>query len=396
MKQRLIACAVALGSIFTLCAQSFTEWQDPNVNAINRLPMHADYHIVNNGDSENSYELTLNGTWQFNWVENADMRPTDFFKVGYNDSAWGTMEVPGMWELNGYGDPLYVNIGYAWRGNFKNNPPYVPIEQNHVGSYRRTFSLPDNWKGRDITLNIGAVTSNVYVWINGKFVGYSEDSHLGASFDVTRYVKPGDNHIALQVFRWCDGTYLEDQDLWRMCGISRDVTIEARDKTRMVDWHITPKLDSDYRNGTLTVDMQLTGKATDIELSLIDPNGNAVATQHIAPRGNKATTTLQIENPRLWSAEAPHLYKLTALIRNNKKTTEVVAQRIGFRTSEIKEGQLLVNGKPVLIKGVNRHEIDPRKGFVMTRERMIEDIMLMKQLHQCRAHMPLPQHSRVV
>ena len=381
MKQRLIACAVALGSIFTLCAQSFTEWQDPNINAINRLPMHADYHIINNGDSENTYELTLNGTWQFNWVENADMRPTDFFTVGYNDSAWGTMEVPGMWELNGYGDALYLNIGYAWRGNFKNNPPYVPIEQNHVGSYRRNFTLPSQWNGRDIILNIGAVTSNVYVWINGKFVGYSEDSHLGASFDVTRYVKPGDNLIALQVFRWCDGTYLEDQDLWRMCGISRDVTIEARDKTRMVDWHITPKLDSDYRNGTLTVDMQLTGKATDIELSLIDPNGNAVATQHIAPRGNKATTTLQIENPRLWSAEVPHLYKLTALIRNNKKTTEAIAQRVGLRTSQIKEGQLLVNDKPVLIKGVNRHEIDPRKGFVMTRERMIEDITLMKQLN---------------
>ena len=389
MKHRLIACATALGSIFTICAQSFTEWQDPNINAINRMPMHADYRISDNVknitsaycDIENPFKLSLNGTWQFNWVENADMRPTDFFKVDYNDAAWGTMQVPGMWELNGYGDPLYLNIGYAWRGNFKNNPPYVPIEQNHVGSYRRTFNLPEDWKGRDIILNIGAVTSNVYVWINGKFAGYSEDSHLGAAFDISRYVKSGENLIALQVFRWCDGTYLEDQDLWRMCGISRDVNIEARNKTRMVDWHVTPSLDSDYRNGSLTVDMQLTGKVTEVELSLTDVNGNTIATQRIAPRGNKASVTLQVENPTLWSAELPYLYNLTALIRNNHKTTEVVAQHIGFRTSEIKDGQLLINGKPILIKGVNRHEVDPRKGFVMTRERMIEDIMLMKQFN---------------
>ena len=389
MKASLLTCAIALGSIFTLSAQSFTEWQDPQVNAINRLPMCADYHIFdsqqaaiqNYYDSKNHYQLSLNGTWQFHWVENADMRPINFFEVDYNDTSWDTMEVPAMWELNGYGDPLYLNIGYAWRGNFKNNPPYVPIEQNHVGSYRRTFNIPGEWQGRDIILNIGAVTSNVYVWINGRFVGYSEDSHLGAAFDITRYVKSGENLIALQVFRWCDGTYLEDQDLWRMCGISRDVTIEARHKSRMTDWHITPALDSNYRNGSLNVDMTFKGHVSNVELSLIDADGAVVSSQIIKPRNSKASATLQIEKPLLWSAEAPNLYTITALIRNNKNTTEVVAQRIGFRTSEIKDGQLLINGKPILIKGVNRHEIDSRKGFVMTRQRMIEDITLMKQFN---------------
>lgn len=351
--------------------------------------MHADYRILDTDadapregcDKENKFRLSLNGTWQFNWVENADMRPTDFFKTDYNDKGWGSMVVPGMWELNGYGDPLYLNIGYAWRNNFTNNPPYVPIEQNHVGSYRRTFDLPDNWQGYDILLNIGAVTSNVYVWINGKFVGYSEDSHLGASFDITRYVKTGKNLIALQVFRWCDGTYLEDQDLWRMCGISRDVVIEARNKTRMVDWHITPLLDSDYRNGSLDIDMQLTGKVSEVELTLTDANGNTISTKKIRPQGNKITTTFAVENPTLWSAEIPYLYNLTAHIRNHQRTTQAVAQRIGFRSTEIKEGKLLVNGKPILIKGVNRHEVDPLRGFVMSRKRMIEDIMLMKQFN---------------
>ena len=181
---------ISMGAV----AQNFTEWQDPNVNEINRQPMRTTFKIFDAADKAegiycdkaNPFRLSLNGTWQFNWVENADQRPTDFFAVGYNDKGWGTMEVPAMWELNGYGDPIYVNYGYAWRGNFEHNPPYVPIEQNHVGSYRRTFNVPASWSGRDIFLNIGAATSNVYVWVNGKFVGYSEDSHLGAALDVTK------------------------------------------------------------------------------------------------------------------------------------------------------------------------------------------------------------------
>lgn len=380
----LCLCATCVGY-----AQQFTEWQDPEVNAINRLPMHADYKIFTSiddaskayCDANNPYRMSLNGTWKFNWVENADQRPTDFYATRYNDKAWDHIEVPAMWEMNGYGDPIYLNVGYAWRGNYKNNPPTVPTEQNHVGSYRRTFELPADWKGRDIMLHIGAATSCVYVWVNGKFAGYSEDSHLGASFDITRHLQAGENLIAMQLFRWCDGTYLEDQDLWRMCGISRDVTLEARPRARMADWHITPALDTDYKNGTLQVDMTLTGSVNDITLTLLDRDGNRVASQQATPRNGKVSVAFEVENPHKWSAETPYLYTLIGEIKKGGKCSEVVAQQVGFRSVEITDGQLLVNGRPILIKGVNRHEIDPLKGFVMTRERMIEDIKLMKQLN---------------
>ena len=387
--RRYIAVACMVASVVSLQAQKFTEWQDPEVNAINRAEMHADYKIFNTQqeaiesycDKDNPYRLSLNGTWQFHWVENADQRPTDFYRTDYNAADWKRMEVPGMWELNGYGDPVYVNIGYAWRKNFENNPPIVPNEQNHVGSYRRTFHLPDGWTGRDIYLHIGAVTSNVYVWVNGRFVGYSEDSHLGAAFDITRHLHSGENLIALQVFRWCDGTYLEDQDLWRLSGISRDVYIEARHKSRIEDWHITPTLDNEYRNGSLSVEMDVTQGVRNITVSLTDLDGNCVKQVNTTPRNGKASVVFEIEKPLLWSAEMPNLYKVVAEVNNGRGTTEAIAQRVGFRTSEIKNGQLLVNGKPILIKGVNRHEVDTRKGFVMSRERMIEDITLMKMFN---------------
>ena len=389
MKKLLILITATLGAI-SLSAQTFTEWQDPNVNEINRATMHSTFKIFDSAekaegaycDKCNPYRLSLNGTWKFNWVENADQRPTDFFNVGYNDKAWAHMEVPAMWELNGYGDPIYVNIGYAWRGNFANNPPYVPNEQNHVGSYRRTVEIPADWSGRDIMLNIGAAVSNVYVWVNGKFVGYSEDSHLGASFDITKFVKVGgENLIALQIFRWCDGSYLEDQDLWRMSGISRDVDLVARAKSRMTDMMATPSLDSDYKNGALAVNMQFTPTAKSADLKLVDMQGKTVAEQKATVVKGAASCTFEVENPAKWSAEAPNLYKLIVSVSDGKNITETYAQRVGFRTSEIKNGQLLVNGQPILIKGANRHEVDPLKGFVLTRERMIQDIQLMKQFN---------------
>ncbi len=382
--KRLTTTLAALCAILGLQAQTFNEWRDPNVNEVNRQPMHSTFKLFQSVeeaagaycDEQSAYRLSLNGTWRFNWVENADQRPTDFFAVGYNDKGWDNMEVPAMWELNGYGDPIYVNIGYAWRGNFRNDPPYVPIEQNHVGSYRRTFTLPASWSGRDITLNIGAATSNVYVWVNGKFVGYSEDSHLGSSFDVTKYVKTGENLIALQIFRWCDGTYLEDQDLWRMSGISRDVELVARAKARLNDVKITPALENNYVDGKLAVEMDFTSAVKSAEILLLDPAGKSVAQAKVTPSKGKASHTFEVKAPAKWSAEAPNLYKVVI-----NAGEEVYAQRVGFRSSEIKGGQLLVNGQPILIKGVNRHEVDPLKGFVMTRERMIQDIMLMKQFN---------------
>ena len=383
MRRLILSLATALISMGAV-AQNFTEWQDPNVNEINRLPMRTTFKIFDAADKaegvycdkSNPYRLSLNGTWRFDWVENADQRPTDFFGVGYNDKGWGTMEVPAMWELNGYGDPIYVNYGYAWRGNFEHNPPYVPTEQNHVGSYRRTFDVPANWSGRDIFLNIGAATSNVYVWVNGKFVGYSEDCHLGASFDVTKFVKPGENLIALQIFRWCDGTYLEDQDLWRLTGISRDVELVARAKARMDNIVVTPSLDSDYKNGKLAVEMEFSAGVKSADIKLLCAAGKVVAEGKVTPAKGKASYTFEVENPAKWTAETPNLYKVVV-----NAGAESYAQRVGFRTSEIKNAQLLVNGQPILIKGVNRHEVDPLKGFVMSRERMIQDIRIMKEMN---------------
>ena len=387
--KRITLILLALVASTTLMAQSFNEWRDPELNEVNRAPMHSSYKIFSSAeeaagvycDQNNPYRLSLNGTWRFNWVENADQRPTDFFAVGYNDKGWNDLEVPGMWELNGYGDPIYVNIGYAWRGNFRNDPPNVPIEQNHVGSYRRTFDIPQEWIGRDIFLNIGSATSNVYVWVNGKFVGYSEDSKLGAKFDLTKFVKAGENLIALQIFRWCDGTYLEDQDFWRMSGIARDVELVARHKSRLEDVMITPSLDAEYKNGALDMKMEFSSSVKKADVKLLNSKGEVVAQQSLTPQKGKAEWHVDLANPAKWSAEEPNLYKVVISASNGKQTTEAYAQRVGFRTSEIKNAQLLVNGQPVLIKGVNRHEMDPLKGYVMTRERMIEDIKIMKEFN---------------
>ena len=387
--KKLTLLTVAALSALTMQAQTFTEWQDPNVNEINRVPMHSTYKVFDSADKaegcycdkSNPYTLSLNGTWKFNWVENADQRPTDFFGLGYNDKGWANMEVPGMWEMNGYGDPIYVNVGYAWRGNFRNDPPNVPNEQNHVGSYRRTFNIPAEWIGRDIFLNIGGADSNVYVWVNGKFVGYSEDSKLGARFDLTKVVTAGENLIALQIFRFCDGSYLEDQDKWRLSGITRDVVLEARAKARMIDLKAIPELDAEYKNAKLNIDMTFSATAKSADVKLLDAAGNVVAESKVTPSKGKAQLTMEVENPAKWSAETPNLYKLVATVSDGKQTTEAYAQRVGFRSSEIKGGQLLVNGQPILIKGANRHEIDPVTGFVMSRERMIQDIMVMKQFN---------------
>ena len=387
--KRLSLLTIALMSGLMLSAQTFTEWQDAKVNEVNRAPMHSTFKIFENAeaalgkycDAAYPYRLSLNGAWRFNWVENADQRPTDFFTPTYNDVAWDNMEVPAMWELNGYGDPVYVNVGYAWRGNFRHDPPNVPNEQNHVGSYRRTVEIPANWSGRDIILNIGAAVSNVYVWVNGKFVGYSEDSHLGASFDVTKFVKPGQNLIAMQVFRWCDGSYMEDQDLWRLSGISRDVTLEARPKARLQDMMLTPVLDEQYKNAKLNVDMEFTAGIKQADIKIVDMQGKSVAEAKATPVKGKAQLSIDVENPAKWSAEEPNLYKVIVSVSDGKTTTEAYAQRIGFRSTEIKGAQLLINGQPILIKGANRHEVDPLKGFVMSRERMIEDIKLMKEFN---------------
>lgn len=372
---------------FTASAQTFKEWQDPQVNEINRAPMHSTFFAYEDLESasvsvkeKSANYMTLNGTWKFFWVANADERPTDFYRIGYNDKGWDDMQVPAVWELNGYGNPIYVNVGYAWRNQYKNNPPYVPVEKNHVGSYRKEIIVPADWKGKDIIAHFGSVTSNMYLWVNGKFVGYSEDSKLEAEFDVTKYLKPGEeNLIAFQVFRWCDGTYLEDQDFFRYSGVGRDCYLYARNKNRIDDIRITPDLDSNYKDGKLDVELKLKGN-NKVKLELFDACGNVVAEKEVKGSGN-VNTDLQLENPVKWTAETPYLYTLRASVSKGSVITEVVPVNVGFRKIEIKNAQILVNGQPVLFKGANRHEMDPDGGYVVSRERMLQDIQIMKKFN---------------
>ena len=269
MKKTLLT--LLLGALAAgLHAQSFTEWQDPEVNAVNRLPMRATCFAYESADaaaagdkSASERFLTLDGEWRFCWVRHADERPTEFFRTDFNDGAWGTMPVPGMWELNGYGDPQYLNIGYPWREQFENDPPHVPVQENHVGSYRRWIDIPAEWSGREIVAHFGSVTSNLYLWVNGRFVGYSEDSKLEAEFDITRYVRPGRNLFAMQVFRWSDGTYLEDQDFFRLAGIARESYLYARDRRHVADIRLDATLSENYTRGTLGVGLTFPAAARD-------------------------------------------------------------------------------------------------------------------------------------
>ena len=345
-------------------------WQDPNVFEENRLPMRATF------TTDQQEILSLNGVWKFNWNETIEGRVKGFEAVGYDDSSWKTMPVPGMWELNGYGDPLYVNVGYAWRGHYQNNPPYPPIEHNYVGQYRRTFEVDPSWIGKQICLCIGSATSNVRVWVNGKMVGYSEDSKLEARFDITRFVVRGKNEIALEIFRWCDGTYLEDQDFWRFSGIARGVYAYTREKERIEDVNIAAGMD-----GNFTIKSEVTKGISKLEYQILDKNGKCVASGETAPKKLKAVASGSVSSPALWSAETPNLYTLKVNAFSKAGLVESTSIDFGFRTVEIKNAQLLVNGKPILIKGVDRHELNENKGYVLSEADMIRDIRVMKELN---------------
>lgn len=381
MKKQLLTACLLLGAV-AFHAQTGNEWKNPAVNAVNCADMHTSYfayesvEATQKGVKEASANfMTLNGTWKFNWVANADQRPTDFYTLNYNDRGWGEMPVPGVWELNGYGDPIYVNVGYAWRSQYKNNPPFVPVENNHVGTYRKEIVVPASWSGKDVIAHFGSVTSNIYLYVNGKYVGYSEDSKLEAEFDITPYIKAGQkNLIAFQVFRWCDGTYLEDQDFFRYSGVGRDCWLYARSKKRIEDIRVTPDLDANYVNGSLTVDLKLKGTGV-VNLELLDKAGKQVAS---ATTKGSGKTMLNVEKPALWSAECPTLYTLRASLAGSN---EVIPVKVGFRKIELKGDQILVNGKAVLFKGADRHELDPDGGYVLSKERMIQDIKLFKQFN---------------
>ncbi len=367
----------------TSSAQTFTEWKDPLVNQINREPMKAAFvafpgDVVLDENGQNPDILSLNGLWNFHFVRNQNERPTDFFKQEFDDSDWDQLKVPGNWELNGYGEPIYVNMQYTWDAQMKPNPPVVPEKENFVGSYRRKIQLPASWDQKDVFIQFGAVNSCFYLWVNGKFAGYSEDSKLPASFNVTQFMQKGENLIAFQVFRWCDGSYLECQDFWRLSGVSRDVLLIARERSRVEDFTLTAGLDQDYLNGLFSLDLlfkNANGMTAEAEIT----RENFIWQAQTLIRNDQAHFETSIEHAAQWSAEIPNLYILTIRLKDRSgNLIETISQSFGFRTVEIKNGQLLVNGKAILIKGVNRHEVDPDGGYVISRERMIEDIKVLK------------------
>lgn len=372
MKKTLLILAAALAAtpLFAGKNDKMEPWQDPNVFEENRLPMAATFV------TDQQKTLTLNGVWKFKWNETIEGRTKGFEAVDYNDTDWGTIPVPGMWELNGYNDPIYLNVGFAWRGHYENNPPYPPTEHNYIGQYRRMFNVDKSWIGKQICLCIGSATSNVRVWVNGKMVGYSEDSKLEARFDLTKYVKAGENLIALEIFRWCDGSYLEDQDFWRLSGIARGVYVYTRERERIEDVNIIAGMD-----GNFTVNAKVTKGVRNVRVAVIDRNGNQVAYREATPVKGEAILNGMVQNPDLWSAEIPNLYTLKVTASDRKNVVESMSIDFGFRTVEIKNGQLLVNGQPVLIKGANRHEMNADKGYVVSEEDMINDIRIMKELN---------------
>ncbi len=357
---------------------SVEPWKDPNVNEVNRLPMTTTFET-------DGLKLSLSGLWKFNFNTDMHTRPTDFYRDGYDDSQWGTMPVPGLWDVNGWCDPIYVNIPYPWDGHAPYTPPVVPDEHNYVGQYRHSFLLGDEWKGQDIILHIGSATSNVRVWVNGKEVGYSEDSKLEARFDITKFVKIGENSIALEIFRWCDGTYVECQDFWRLGGIARDVYVFSKAKKRVENIRVSGAADGRY-----SIWAETTPGVAKVRWQIVDGDGAIAASGDAAVNAkNKSENGLPtvsvdggLASARLWTAETPNLYTLEMIALDKKGVeTQTASLKFGFRTVEIKDGQLLVNGQPILIKGVNRHEMNAYKGYVVSPADMERDILIMKQLN---------------
>lgn len=375
-------CLALLSMSSGALAQSESRWQNVNINQQNREPRRANFFAFENLEKAQSFDkkksanyLSMEGMWKFNFVKDHNKRPANFFALKYDDSQWKDFPVPGLFELNGYGDATYKNIGYAWATQFDPNPPYISELNNYTGSYRRTFELPKNWKGKDVYFHVGSATSNLTLWVNGKYVGYSEDSKVAAEFNISKYLKPGKNLIAMQVMRWCDGSYFEDQDFWRLTGIAREVYLYARPKQHAADIRLNAALENNYQDGVLNYKVSLKGGKTDVAITLCDKDGKQIA------QATGAQGIIKVPKVNAWTAETPYLYKAYITLKNKQGAAEVIPQKVGFRNVEIKNAQLLVNGQPVLVKGADRHEMDPDGGYVVSLERMIQDIKIMKQLN---------------
>ena len=376
---------------------SRAEWQDPAIIDVNTEPPHAtlipfaDAASAERGQREqSSYFQLLNGTWQFHWAQGPNDTPEDFYRTDYDASGWDEIPVPSNWQLLGdYDGPIYTNINHP----FPADPPRVPTDTNSVGSYRTTFNVPDAWQEKQLFLHFAGVQSAMYLWVNGQRVGYSEDSMTPAEFNVTEFVQPGSNTLAVQVINWSDGSYLEDQDFWRMSGIFRDVFLFATPAVHLRDYAFVTDLDDSYTNATANLRLHLTNYADsnfrrhNVRVVLLDAQQDTVLKDQIAvekpvPAGQEMVieASYDVPNPALWSAEQPYLYQLTLSLEDaNGSTTEVISSRVGFREVIIENGQFLVNGVPIYFKGVNRHELDPEKGRVISEASMRQDIELMKQ-----------------
>lgn len=389
----LIAFALIVVTVGWCNAQTFTEWQDPKVYEVNKMYPRANIPQNNEYFSHSLFFENLDGQWKFHYVPNADERPTDFFQIDYDDSKWGTIRVPGNWELNGFGVPVYVNT----TNDFDNSQlPRVPVKGNAVGSYRKWVNIDKKWKDKQVIINIGGAKSCFYLWVNGEFVGYSEDAKTNSEFDITQFVKFGErNLIALQVFKWSDGSYFECQDFWRLSGIERSITLYAQPKTHIYDYKIVADLDSTYKHGFLDIEMAIENldscpKDQRFHVSLNFPNRDKKAEEVIFHNYTdtifkntvgKHYIRLKAELPSVtpWTAENPHLEKMLIFLSDsNNKHIDNACAYVGFRNVRIENGQLQVNGVPVTIRGVNRHEHDPKTGHVVSEKRMEQDILLMK------------------
>ncbi|MES2778040.1 MAG: glycoside hydrolase family 2 TIM barrel-domain containing protein [Bacteroidota bacterium] len=411
MKKYLIAF-LGLAIACTVHAQIPTELQTPEVVSVNRMPMRASAFAFENMElarkrakEQSTNFLSLNGNWKFLWVQDPSQRPKDFYQTNYNDAAWKDFKVPANWEVNGYGLPIYLNQPFEFAGRSKTganlNPPFdIPEHNNPVGSYRRKITLPENWKDKQVFIHLGAVKSAFFIWVNGRQVGYSEDSKLAAEFDITKYVQPGENTVALQVYRWSDGSYLECQDMWRISGIEREVFLYATPKLDMRDFKTIATPDKSFSNGTLDVAITVDNYRIDkktlhskpdsfyVDMELQDATGKTIAQESSAMQtalGNYKSDIKfkkQIPGVQLWSAEIPYLYTLYLTLKDkDKNVLEVIPQRVGFRSVEITGSDLLVNGKRVFLKGVNRHEHNATQGHTLTRDDMRKDMEMMKKLN---------------
>ena len=376
----LIAGAAACGEVEQ--ENAIKDWENPAVVHINKQPARASFfafeslELAKGGDpAASDYYRSLNGRWKFHWVRKPADRPRDFWEIGFDASDWAGIDVPANWELQGYGVPHYINIEYV----FPADQPNIPHDYNPVGSYLRDFEIPASWDGRRVFIHFGAVNSAFYVWVNGEKVGYSQDSKLPAEFDITELVKTGSNRIAVEVYRWSDGSYLEDQDAWSLSGIERDVYVYATPVSHVRDFAVTSDLDADYDTGIFGLELDVAGTdgSWTVDIKVMDGAETVfeASTSELKVSG-------VIDDVKPWSAEAPHLYDLTIVATNTESgEQEFIRERIGFRNLNVEGGQFLVNGVPVTIRGVNRHEHDPATGRVVSRERMLEDIRLMKELN---------------